>query len=136
MGEGIKALRDAISGVFTVDALRERLAFATDLVEASEKEKVKLEEELAQAKEEIRQLHAHLEAKAKASAKEFEEEAGALFKRNPRGGFFEAVYCPACKTSCAWEGGFDKYLCARCGWGALFSRYDLPDILARLNALG
>jgi len=129
-------LRDAVSGVFTVDAMRERLSFAADRIEAAEKENADLKEEIAELQGEIRQLQAKLEAHAKASAKEFEEEAGALFKRNPRGGFFDVVYCPHCRTSVAWEHAFRQFICGKCSWAAPFGKDDLPGIIARLNSEG
>jgi len=65
----------------------------------------------------------------------FTEFYGAFFKRNPNGGYHDAVYCGNCKspTSTQGQGIYDheKFIC-HCGWKSSFTLGQLKGIRAQL----
>jgi hypothetical protein len=110
--------------------LKERNAFLRDKLVLLKEEVAKLEEENGELKAQVAALNQQLSANA--SAHEFKEERGALFKRKPGGGYLDAVYCPKCRHSAApFPPGAE--FCCECGWFSSFTERDLPLIIAGLK---
>ena len=100
---------------------------------ALEKKVAELEAENATLKKRVGQLETELAARSR--AEEFEECHGALFKRNPRGGYHTAVYCPHCKQSAGCipgSYGHDVPYNCKCGWVATFTPCGLEYVMKDL----
>ena len=64
----------------------------------------------------------------------FVEHRGAFFKRNPAGGYHDAVYCGVCKKPTA-TGSYhvaSNFKCS-CGWQSEFTKGDLPYAIKKLH---
>jgi hypothetical protein len=67
-----------------------------------------------------------------ASATEFVEHRGALFKRKPGGGYSDQPYCFVCKKPLSSHMGMLPYSCM-CGYSADFTGGDLRDVMRGLQ---
>jgi hypothetical protein len=126
-----KFLGDTLANLGNASVLRERLSLAKDQAEALEKKVKELEKENANLKEENLQLSTELKTALDARAVEdaFVPHRGALFKRDAKGGFHQAVYCPNCRTVVGALEDFMPYCCDGCGWNSSFKGRDLRNIL-------
>lgn len=126
--------------------LKERITLANDKhaaleakVTALEAEKTKLHKEiedlrlgLRKDEEKIRNLENQLSHNS--SLKNYVEEAGALFKKNPDGTYNQTPYCPACQTAMVSPGRHELFRCGKksCGQFASFDQLHLGDVIVRL----
>ena len=114
------------------EILRERLALLRDQTQALEKENVELKKSVTDLEDRNRNLAAQL--KAQARSEEFVERRGVLFKRNPAGGYHEAVYCPICYSTLGTIHPELPYACRKsCGFIFDINRAEMLRILADLS---
>jgi len=95
--------------------LRERLLLLKDELGKIEKERAELQAEVSNLIRELANLRKEMQEKAVPD--EYVEHIGALFKRNPSGGYAPCAYCPKCKTA-LWNNDPDifPYECSSCGY--------------------
>jgi hypothetical protein len=129
---------DAINKLITergsAEIMSKHLAFIRDQVTALEKENLDLKKQLTELKDLTVSLTSEL--RAKAHSDELVEHRGVLFKRNPKGGYLQGVYCPHCKGPMATGFSGFPYQCTKCKVIAVFTDVDLQfKVMRELDEL-
>lgn len=130
MSELIKSISDLVGAIPVNSVLRERAAFAMERASALEKEVSELKQKLATAEKRATDLANQLQAFL--GRDEFTERDGALFKRNPKGGYHNAVFCLVCKLPMSSLMDATPFRCGKCKTGPNFTGADLDRILREL----
>jgi hypothetical protein len=130
-----RLLGDALANLQNASVLRERLSLAKELAEILDKKVKELEEKNTNLKKENLRLSTELKTILDTTAEEdaFVPYRGALFKRDPKGGYRQEVYCPNCRMVVGALGDFVPYYCDGCGWNSTFKAKDFRTILFVLN---
>lgn len=126
----IKSAIGALSTVQSNEVLRERIAFIGEQIDVLEKSHAATEKKLAEAEAKNIELTKQIEAyRAK---EQFVEHQGAAFRKNPSGGYINAVYCPNCLKQVG--SGFEDFPfhCGTCGWTSSFEGGELDWVLKSL----
>lgn len=126
----LKATIEGLSSIQTAAVLRERLALAIEQTQLASKVVSETEAEVARLLAENEGLKKELAALR--VGPQFTEHRGALFKREPSGGYAKAVYCPECKVSTAGLAGPIPFTCHRCGWASSFGTSSLDAVIAEI----
>ncbi|EBH3052654.1 hypothetical protein AA800_21200 [Salmonella enterica subsp. enterica serovar Paratyphi B] len=126
----LKSGLGALSAVQSNEVLRERIAFIGEQIDVLQKAHAATEQKLAEAEAKNIELTKQIEAyRAK---EQFVEHMGAAFRKNPSGGYVNAVYCPNCHKQVG--SGFDDfpYHCGSCGWTSRFEARETERIMKSL----
>ena len=117
----------------SAEIMGQRLVLIREQADALEKRNAALEQQLADCKKRISTLESELAAKT--ALQEFVEHRGALFKRNPSGGFHKAVYCPLCRLPMGNAHPRVPFNCARCHIQTAFTVSELDSIIGEITSL-
>jgi len=120
----------ALSAVQSNEVLRERIAFIGEQIDVLQKAHATTVQELTDSK--AKNVELEKEVAAYRAKDQFVEHMGAAFRKNPSGGYINAVYCPNCHKQVG--SGFDDfpYHCASCGWTSRFEGRELERIMNSL----
>ena len=104
------------------------LAFVREQAATLEKQIATLQQENTTLKQQLAKCQGELSANA--TAEDFIEHRGVLFKRKAGGGYHLAVYCPLCQKPAGSPEGI-PYHC-RCGWCGDFGAGELKQVMEDL----
>lgn len=126
----IKSAIGALSTVQSNEVLRERIAFIYEQIEVVQKANEAAVKELAEAK--AKNIELEKEIAAYRAKDEFVQHRGAAFRKNPSGGYIDAVYCPNCLKQVG--SGFDDFPfhCGSCGWTSSFEGREKDSVIKSL----
>jgi hypothetical protein len=98
-----------------------------------EKQVAELQKRCAELESLVSSLKQELATKTVAA--DFIEHRGAVFKRSPKGGYYDDVLCRKCRQPMVSFVGEHPYMCKPCDIAVNFSGADLARIMQELSRL-